>query len=124
MNALVQLVYAMAATSSLVAATEQARLKHLVAISQEVKPLATKAEVRTLLGPPTAEWEHTGLFFFGSGPPQWAYGTLLDGKFIANPDFPLPIPLFPNIRLFGPNSESDLVITWDDQGRVLDVSRP
>jgi hypothetical protein len=122
MNALFGLIYAMAATTALIGAAEQARFNHLIEASRRIEPLDSKKEVRDVLGPPLAEWEKTG-FIFASGPPQWAYGPVFEPRYIVNAEFPLPLPLPIKIRLFGPN-ESDLVITWDKNGQVASVTRP
>jgi hypothetical protein len=122
MNALMGLIYSMAATSALIGAAEKARLNHLIEASRRIEPLDSRQQVRNVLGPPLAEWEKTG-FIFANGPPQWAYGPVFEPRNIVNAGFPLPLPLPINIRLFGPN-ESDLVITWDANGQVARVTRP
>ncbi len=122
MNALLGIIYAMSATSAGVSAVEHAHLDQRISASQQIKVGATKPQVRALLGSPLGDWEQSG-FLFGSGPPQWCYGTVFEARYILQNAAPLPLPLPLNIRLFGPG-ERDLVITWDKSGRVTEVKRP
>lgn len=120
--ALVDLIYAMAATVALVGAAEQVRLDRLIEASRQVQPGDTKLEVYALLGRPTARWEKSGLIF-KSGPPQWVYGTVVDLNGIVSEDSLVPFPLSINLRLFGAY-ESDLVISWGPNDTVASVTRP
>jgi len=120
--ALVNLIYAMAATVAVVGGSEQVRLDRLIEASQQVQPGDTKLEVQALLGRPLAQWEKSG-FIFRSGPPQWVYGTIVDLNHIVSEDFLVPFPLSIKLRLFGAY-ESDLVINWGPDDTVASVTRP
>ena len=122
MIALIDAVYAAATIVALIGAAEQSRLERRIEASQQIEPGASQANVRDLLGAPTAEWETSG-GFFGPGAPTWAYGTTVDlGGIVGYSTF-LPDPLSFKWRIFGPY-ETDLVVTWDAQRRVESITRP
>lgn len=121
MIALIDIVYAMAATVALIGVAEQERLDRLVDASRQIQPGDTEAEVHQILGRPTDKWDRSG--FFQGGPPQWVYGTIVDLDYIVYDGFVLPFPLSVKLRIFGAY-ESDLVINWDADGTVESVARP
>jgi hypothetical protein len=122
MNAFVGLIYSVAAVSGLINGAEQARLQKQISASSRITVGQSQTEVRAIVGAPIGQWEKTG-FIFGSGPPQWAYGTVLDAREIIQDGWVLPLPIPLKLRIFGPD-ERDLVITWDEAGRVVEVKRP
>jgi hypothetical protein len=122
MSALIGMIYSLAVVSSLINSAEQGRLLAQIDAASRVAVGQSQAEVRAIVGAPIGEWEKTG-FIFTSGPPQWAFGTVLDAHEIIQDGWVLPLPIPLKLRIFGPDGK-DLVITWDDAGRVVDVKRP
>ena len=77
-----------------------------------------------LLGPPHNDWEHShGIFSSGMGPRRWIYGTDIELKEVINLDGMFPNLLPFKLRIFGPY-EDDLIIVWDEHGRVINVLSP
>ncbi|MBA3483745.1 MAG: hypothetical protein H0T51_18230 [Pirellulales bacterium] len=100
MMALVDLIYALAATVAMIGAVEHERLNRLIETSKQIQPGDTKIEVRELLGRPIDQWEKSG-FIFKSGPPQWVYGTIVDQQGIVSGELVVPFPLSIKLRWFG-----------------------
>ena len=115
--------YVLATVVALGGSVQQVRLEEQVRASRQIKAGDSEARVMEVLGHPHTRWEHgSGLFNFGTGPRQWAYGTNIDlGEIInAGAIFPNLVPF--KLRLFGPD-KGDLVVTWNKQGAVASVER-
>ena len=103
---------------------ELAQFDKQVAASNQLKPGDNENRVLAALGEPKMRCPHgLSLFTPSSGPAQWIYGTNIDVTRIINTDSALPNLLPLKLRLFSPD-EGDLVISWDDQGRVASIRRP
>ena len=123
MTTLHNLAYAASAVVALAGAMEQARLDWQFEASRQIEPGDTEAEVRAVLGRPLVRWKYTGLSRLVFGPPQWAYGAIIDLGGIVSDQSLVPCPLSVKLRIFGPDV-SDLVVTWDADGRVASITRP
>jgi hypothetical protein len=97
-----------------------------VVASEGVRVGATEAEVLSILGPPSARYPARGgmaLLILGPRPSQWCYGTVINLRYVAIPQWPYPNPLPINLRIFN-YDEDDLVVDWSPEGKVTGISRP
>lgn len=103
---------------------DQARVNRLVDASSQLKTGDDENKVLSVLGRPTARWEHRNILMLLTGQPsrQWAYGTYLEMSAVWSPNFLCPaLPL--KLRLFGPYKD-DLVVVWDGDGRIAWINQP
>jgi hypothetical protein len=115
------LPYVLATLFAVGGGVELAQLDKQIRASSELQQGDVEARVLELLGEPKMRCPH-GLSFFGVGPPQWIYGTNIDVTQIIDSESVFPNPLPVKIRIFSPD-QGDLVINWDDQGRVASIQR-
>jgi hypothetical protein len=118
------LPYALAMLLAVGGSVEADQLNKQIVASYPLKTGDTEGRVLEILGEPKMRCPHgLALFTFGVGPPQWIYGTTIDIAGIIDPDSPFPNLLPLKFRIFSPH-EGDLVIKWDDRGRVASIERP
>ncbi len=121
---MVTLPYVLATLLAVGGGIELAQFDRQLAASSELKPGDGEARVLELLGEPKMRCPHGLLLFTNvSAPPQWIYGTNIDCTKIIDTESAFPNLLPVKLRLFSPD-QSDLVINWNDQGRVVSIQRP
>jgi hypothetical protein len=121
---MINLPYVLATLFAVGGGIQLAQLDTQVTASGQLKQGDVETHVLEVLGEPKMRCPHgLSLFTLSSGPPQWIYGTDIDVTKIIDSEscFPNLLPI--KLRIFSPDN-GDLVINWDDHGRVASIQRP
>jgi hypothetical protein len=116
--------YVLAALIAIVGSTQQVHVDRQIQSARDLQVGDSESRVLALLGPPRHDWEDKfALLLPAKGPRRWIYGADIELKWIIDPDtvFPHVLPL--KLRLFGAYAD-DLVIVWDDKGRIYRIDLP
>jgi hypothetical protein len=116
--------YVLATLFAVGGGVQLAQLDKQIVASSQLKQGDGEARALAVLGEPKMRCPHgLSLFTLSSGPPQWIYGTDIDVTKIIDSEscFPNLLPI--KLRIFSPD-KGDLVINWDDHGRVASIQRP
>jgi hypothetical protein len=111
----------------LVGNIERQQLARTLVAASALKVGQSESDVASRLGRPLEEYDaYAGWSFFAIGkhPRQWCYGTNIDlgHVFVVSPiPFVHPLPI--HVRWFG-YCEEDLVLEFDDAGRMTRVVLP
>ena len=108
---------------ALVGLMELNYLRDQVEKSAQVVVGNSEAQVLEAIGEPRHRWNKWEHWFWNDRPRRWVYGTRVDVHSIVLPNLPYPNPIAFKFRIFGA-FESDLVVAFDDDRRVVSIQRP